>query len=109
MQPAKSWSTSNTTLLQSVTNESSARTSGEMAPAETESFNRSSILAAPRVHTLQWPSSPPWKRSVTSRLPVRTTIGVTRSATMWSSFPVYSVMRSSAWALAMPKPTSSVR
>ena len=49
MQPAKSWSTSNTTLLQSVTNESSANPSGGIAPFETESLSRSSMFTAPRV------------------------------------------------------------
>ena len=51
-------------------------------------LQRSSSSTAPFVHTDQWPSRPPRKRTVTGAPSRIAANGVTRSRTMWSSLPV---------------------
>ena len=67
MQPWKSLATSKNALLQSVTRLSSASSSASIAPplARRAALQRSSSSTASRVHTDQWPSRPPRKRTVT--------------------------------------------
>ena len=79
--PWKPWATSNTAAFISVTRASRARLA---SPLRT----RCNVSTAARVQTDQCPSRPPTIRAVTSQGPTRRAKGVSRSATIWSSFPV---------------------